>query len=182
MTTDLALLAEEVQTNERTLRRAANRGTIRCDRAGPRRISLPTREYEYVRTRWPLLASLIRALRTLPHVRLAVLYGSLARGEERSDSDIDVLVRFREDTIHARALVAERLERAVGRRVQLVSIDDAPPLLLADVLRDGRVLVDRDGDWPRLKATERRVREKAKAAERDLNEAAWSAMEELGVL
>jgi uncharacterized protein len=143
---------------------------------------LASREYEYVRTRWPLLASLIRALRTLPHIRLAVLYGSLARGEERPDSDIDLLVRFRDDTIHARALVAERLERPVDRRVQLVSIEDAPPLLLADVLRDGRVLVDRDDEWPRLKAKEHRIEQEATAAERELANAAWAAVEELGVL
>ena len=177
--TDLALLAEEIQANERTLRRAANRGTIRCYREGPRRISLPSREHEYMRTRWPLLAHLIRALRTLPHVSLAILYGSFARGEERLDSDIDVLVRFRDDTIHARALVAERLEGAVGRRVQLVSIEDAPPLLLADVLRDGRVLVDRDDEWPRLKAQEHRIEREAAAAERELADAAWAAVAEL---
>src|SRR6266540_774311 len=92
--TDLALLAEEMQANERTLRRAANRGTIRCYREGPRRISLPSREHEYVRTRWPLLAHLIRALRTLPHVSLAILYGSFARGEERLDNDIAVLAQL----------------------------------------------------------------------------------------
>ena len=102
--TELAFLAEEVQANERTLRRAANRGTIRCNREGPRKISLPRGEYDYLRTCWPLLARLVGVLRTLPAVRLAVLYGSLARGEGRSDSDVDLLVRFRDDTIRARAL------------------------------------------------------------------------------
>jgi hypothetical protein len=53
---------------------------------------------------------------------------------------------------------------------------------MADVLRDGRVLVDREAEWPRLKAKERRFRREAEAAERELDEAAWSAMEELGVL
>lgn len=178
--TELALLADEVRTSERTLRRAANRGTIHCRREGPRRISLPASEYEYVRARWPLLGRLIRELRTVPHVRLAVLFGSIARGEERKESDLDILVRFREDTIHVRALVSERLERAVGRRVQLVSIEDAAPLLLADVLHDGRVLVDRESEWPRLKARERHVKREAEAADRKLDQAAWSALEELG--
>jgi len=120
-------------------------------------------------------------LRTLPAVRLAVLYGSLARGEGRSDSDVDLLVRFRDDTIRARALVVERLERAVGRRVQLVGIESAPPLLLADVLRDGRALVDRDGEWPGLKATEHRIVREAAVAESELADAAWAALEELGI-
>jgi len=179
--TELAFLAEEVQANERTLRRAANRGTIRCNREGPRKISLPRGEYDYLRTCWPLLARLVGVLRTLPAVRLAVLYGSLARGEGRSDSDVDLLVRFRDDTIRARALVVERLERAVGRRVQLVGIESAPPLLLADVLRDGRALVDRDGEWPGLKATEHRIVREAAVAESELADAAWAALEELGI-
>jgi hypothetical protein len=84
--------------------------------------------------------------------------------------------------VHARALAGERLEGASGRPVQLVSLDDAPPLLLADVLRDGRVLVDRDDDWPRLKASEARVRNQARAAERSLEREAWAALDALGVV
>ncbi len=174
------LLAEELGTSERTLRRAANRGAIRCRREGPRRISLSGKEYEYVRVHWPLLGRLIRELRTLPHVRLAVLYGSVARGDERREGDLDVLVRFREDTIHTRALVAERLEAAAGRRAQLASVDDASALLLADVLRDGLVLVDRDDDWRRLRAKERRIAREADGAEPKLDEAAWAALAEHG--
>jgi hypothetical protein len=37
-----------------------------------------------------------------------------------------------------------RLERALGLRVQVVVLNDAPPDLIHRVLRDGRLLVDRD--------------------------------------
>ena len=46
---------------------------------------------------WSLLSALRRALRTEPNVRLAVVYGSFARGDDVSDSDLDLLVSLRED-------------------------------------------------------------------------------------
>lgn len=180
--TELSLLAADVGTHERTLRRAAGRGTIRCRRTGPRRLFLPAGEYEYVLAHWPLIGRLVQGLRTLPNVRLAVLYGSVARGDESAASDVDVLISFRRDGVHARALAGERLEEAAGRPVQLVSLGEAPPLLLGDALRDGRVLVDRDGDWPRLKAREARVQRRARAAERDLEREAWASLRDLGVV
>jgi hypothetical protein len=36
-------------------------------------------EQRYILDHWPLLAQLRRALRTEPNVRLAVVYGSIAR-------------------------------------------------------------------------------------------------------
>lgn len=180
--TELTLLAAEIGTTERSLRRAAARGAIRCLRRSPRPLLLAAEEYEYVRTYWPPIGRLIQELRTLPGVRLAVLYGSAARGEENAESDLDILVRFREDGVRSRARVGERLEAASGRKVQLVTVEDAPPLLLADVLRDGRVLVDRDGDWSRLKAREAGIELEARTAERELEHAAWAALEQLGVL
>ena len=63
--------------------------------------------------------------------------------------------------------VARRLSARLGRPTQLIALEDAEkaPLLLAEVLRDGRVLVDRDETWDRLcsaKATidRRAVRER----------------------
>ena len=177
---ELEELAEEIGVHERTLRRAANRGAIRVRREGSRRASLAPGEYEYVRTQWPLVGRLVQELRTLPHVRLAVLYGSVARGDDDDRSDVDLLVRFREDGVRPRALVADRLEDAVKRRVQLVSVADAPPLLLADVLRDGLVLVDRDGDWTVLKKNETTIRRRARKADLGLERDAWAVLEELG--
>jgi hypothetical protein len=51
--------------------------------------------------------------------------------------------------------------------------------LLADVLRDGRVLVDRDGEWPKLKRRERAIQEQAREADRLLDEEAWTALDHL---
>jgi predicted nucleotidyltransferase len=177
----LDLLAEDLGVSGRTLRRAAERGTIRCDRPGPRRIAVSASEYRYARSHWPVLARMLATLRTLPNVRLAVLYGSVARGEEADESDVDVLVELRSDDLPARADLRARLRAATGRDVQLVGIGEAErsPLLLADVLRDGRVLIDRDNAWAELKRHARDLDRRARAEDRRLDEEAWSALDGL---
>lgn len=172
---ELDQLAADVQTSGRTLRRAAARGTLRARRVSARRIVVPVGERLYVRGHWPLLATLIQTLRTQPNVRLAALFGSLARGEESAGSDLDIAVSLRRDDYQARADLAELLERAGGRSVQLVSLDQAEgaPLLLADLLRDGRVLVDRDSEWQRLKRRETTIVRRAREQDAQLEAAAW---------
>lgn len=174
--TQLDVLAEEMRTSGRTLRRALDRGTIRGFRPSPRTLVLPMTEWLYVRRHWQLLQSLLQVLRTQPNVRLAVLYGSVACGNERPDSDLDLLVLLREDSHVALAAVGERLRDVSGRTVQLVSLEQAhrAPLLLGDVLRDGRVLVDRDGDWSRLKRREAVIFRRAREEDERLEREAWA--------
>jgi predicted nucleotidyltransferase len=128
-----------------------------------------------------MLSRSLEALRKHPNVRLAVLFGSVARGSEQADSDLDVLVRLRRDDHRARADLVDALQEASGRRVQLVSLEQAEeaPLLLADVLSDGRVLVDRDGDWPRLRRRERQIVKRARAEDERLQRLAWEAPDAL---
>ena len=78
----------------------------------------------------------------------AYLFGSVARGTDTSNSDVDVGVLLR--TAPSGALNDLRfdlegdLERALGRRTQIVILNNAPPDLVHRVLRDGRLLLDRD--------------------------------------
>lgn len=161
----LATLAAELATTDRTLRRAVAQGLLRAERPSPRKLEIPVKEREFLRRSWHLLSLLRQAFRTEPTVALAVLFGSAAHGEMHSRSDVDVLVALREG-VDTRAL-ASRLSGRLGLRVQLVSLEDArrAPLLLAEVLRDGRVLVDRERLWPRLRQQRSRV-ERAAAHER----------------
>lgn len=178
---ELDVLAQEVGVHGRTLRRGAARGLLRATRRGAREVVIAPSERSYVRSHWRLVSRLLEALRKQPNVRLAVLYGSVARGSEGPDSDLDLLVRLRRDDYRARAEVVDALQEASGRRVQLVSVSQAEeaPLLLADVLRDGRVLVDRDGDWPRLKRGEQRIVSRARAEEDRQQRLAWEAPDAL---
>jgi predicted nucleotidyltransferase len=169
------MLAGDVGVHGRTLRRAAERGLLRASRRGAREVVLPPSERSYVRAHWPLVSRLLEALRKQPNVRLAVLFGSVARGSERADSDLDLLVSLTRDDHLVRAELVDALQEAAGRRGQLVSLDQAEdsPLLLADVLTDGRVLVDRDGEWPRLRRRERQIIEQARAEDERLQRIAW---------
>jgi predicted nucleotidyltransferase len=179
--TELDALAQEVGVHGRTLRRAAERGLLRAVPRGAREVVIPPSERLYVREHWPLVRRLLETLRKQPNVRLAVLYGSVARGSEQPDSDLDVLVRLRRDDHGARAELVDALREASGRPVQLVAWHQAEdaPLLLGDVLRTGRVLVDRDDDWPRLRRRERQILRRARAEDERLQCLAWETPEAL---
>jgi predicted nucleotidyltransferase len=78
----------------------------------------------------------------------AYLFGSVARGEARPDSDVDVGLLFEVTppvTLDAPQFAVEaELERLLGRRVQVVALNRAAADLVHRVLRDGRLVLDRD--------------------------------------
>lgn len=86
--------------------------------------------------------ALVDALQSWSGVRLAVLFGSAARGEAAPGSDLDVGILFDPGQESAAALEVA-LARATGRRVDVVRLEAAPPLLRFEVARDGRVLLER---------------------------------------
>ena len=171
--TSLRTLARHLDVPERTLRRAATEGLIRGRRTSPRRFETSLREEAYLRRQWPLLRELRAALRTEPNVRLAVLFGSQATGQGSERSDVDVLVVLNDPSATRVAELSGRLERRLGRDVQLVRLEEAEraPSLMVDVLEHGRVLVDRDGRWSRLRSSASRWRRRAAAAELPLDQA-----------
>jgi predicted nucleotidyltransferase len=101
------------------------RGTIRARRSSPRRTELSFAERHYVETHWELLSNVVSWLRTRPNVRLAVVYGSVARGDDRPDSDIDLLVSLAREDAHTAASLAASLGEELGRRVQVISLEAA---------------------------------------------------------
>ena len=104
-------------------------------------------------------------------------------GDDRSDSDVDLIVAFAEPSVHALSLLSARLEEELGRPVQVVLLESVKesPTLLADVLRDGRALADRSGVWPRLKRREAQVRASAEAENARAANELVAAFEELFV-
>jgi hypothetical protein len=79
----------------------------------------------------------------------AYLFGSLARGEDRADSDVDlaVLLAGEPPATLEEGLglsTAAALERSLGRAVDLVVLNTAPVDLVHRVLRDGVLLLDTD--------------------------------------
>lgn len=89
----------------------------------------------------PLAALAIPVLRGAP-LRLAILFGSAARGRLRADSDLDIAFLPTRDLALAEELALQAaLERATGRTVDLVNLDRADPLLRFEIARHGRVLI-----------------------------------------
>jgi predicted nucleotidyltransferase len=163
-------LALELSVDERTLRRAANQGTLRAERISPRRLRLAPGEAAYLRRHWPLLGALRSALRTEPNVELAALFGSVARGDDGPESDLDILVALRDGSLERTVGLEERLERAAGRKVHLLDLETARrnKELLAAAVEEGRVLVDRAEAWASLRSERDRLRRAARRGlERD---------------
>lgn len=93
-----------------------------------------------------LIETLRDALRAVPDLDAAYLFGSRARGDARADSDVDVGLLYASappPTLAAQPyeLQADLAER-IGLAVQLVVLNSAPPDLLHRVLRDGILLID----------------------------------------
>jgi predicted nucleotidyltransferase len=164
MSSVLRELADEVGVSERTLRRGVGSRLIRARYLGSRKLLLSPPEVRWVRSHWQLVAELRAALRTEPNVELVVLFGSIARGEDIAGvSDVDLLVALRRQAPGALEALRLRLSRRLAREVQIAPLDAAQrnPRLLAEVLRDGRPLVDRGGAWRRLQGQRQQARAQA---------------------
>jgi predicted nucleotidyltransferase len=73
------------------------------------------------------------------------VFGSEAMGRAQAESDLDLAVLFRTRP-HAVELLDLRGEIAatMGRDVDLVDLEGASPVLAMQVLRNGKLLIDRD--------------------------------------
>ena len=166
--TELGLLANQIGTNERTLRRALNEGTVRAERPTPRKLVLSNGEKQYLRRSWKLLAALREALRTEQNVRLALLFGSAARGDDGEGSDVDLIVELRDSSLVRVVDLGLKLEGLLGRRVDAMTVEDAEaiPLLFSEALREGRVIVDREGRWAEMQPKAEQAARRARRHER----------------
>jgi predicted nucleotidyltransferase len=73
-------------------------------------------------------------------VTRAVVFGSVARGGERPDSDIDIAIAVdpaRVATLFAHGDIQQHLEAWLGKPVDLARLDRLRPEVAADVLADG---------------------------------------------
>jgi predicted nucleotidyltransferase len=94
-----------------------------------------------------MLARLRHVLEGEPDIAYAVLFGSSTRGTAHAGSDADIAVELRPGAprdVHTLGGLVARLESAIGRRVDLVLLDEAPPALAYRIFRDGRLLIERD--------------------------------------
>ncbi len=91
----------------------------------------------------------LTAVASLLEARFAIsalwLFGSQARGQARPGSDVDLAALFSRPVPGEQLLAARfELETLLGRTVDLVDLRKASAILSRQVLRDGRLLLDRD--------------------------------------
>ena len=90
-----------------------------------------------------LISRLGAVLASGPSLRLAVLFGSRARGTARAESDADVaILPVGELTLEAELNLAAALSGATGLEIDLVRLDRADPLLAREVARTGVAVLE----------------------------------------
>lgn len=107
-----------------------------------RREILRTMISDYTRQMLPKL----RASLAKQPVSVAWLFGSCSRGEERADSDVDLLVRYIDsDSMSLMSIgrVRKSLEASIGRRVDLVEEGCLLPFAVESANRDKILVYER---------------------------------------
>ena len=92
---------------------------------------------------------IIQYLYNHDQVIAAWLFGSMAQGRARQDSDIDVAILFapgltKDQLFNLKLKVAVELTEQVGREVDIVDMVSAPPYLQHQVRKTGRLLLEKD--------------------------------------
>ncbi|XOB91531.1 type VII toxin-antitoxin system MntA family adenylyltransferase antitoxin [Pseudomonadota bacterium 24LQ007] len=93
-------------------------------------------------TKHPDIEKLSELLADFPHIRVAALFGSIARGTARPDSDIDIAVQAdKELRADERIALTEAIALAFNRPVDLVDLRTAGQPLLNQIVSTGIQIV-----------------------------------------
>jgi predicted nucleotidyltransferase len=86
-----------------------------------------------------------------PQLVLALMFGSVAEGRPRPDSDLDIAVAAKQalTTVEKMDIIAALAEKT-GRPVDLIDLKVVGEPLLGQIVRHGRRLVGNDGEYGRL--------------------------------
>lgn len=92
-----------------------------------------------------------QVLKKHPHIRLALLFGSTAKGNARRDSDLDLAVDAgRPLTINEKMQLIADLSEATGRPIDLVDLYSVGEPLLGQIIVGGRRLLGSDARFAEL--------------------------------
>lgn len=96
----------------------------------------------------PLQSSILGALAGFAEIEQIVLFGSLSRGTQRPDSDLDLAVDVgRPMTSQQKIAMIEALALALGRPIDLIDLRTAGQPLLTQIVTTGRRLLGSDTNW-----------------------------------
>jgi predicted nucleotidyltransferase len=102
--------------------------------------------------RMPAIASELKdVLSRFPQLRLALVFGSVAKGQQRQDSDLDIAVAAdhilsADERIDIIAALAER----TGRPIDLIDLKTVGEPLLGQIVQHGRRLLGSDTAYGNL--------------------------------
>ena len=96
-------------------------------------------------------AMLKDVLTQFPALVLALVFGSVAQGRERADSELDIAVAARQPlTPVERMNIIAALAEQTGRPVDLIDLYGVAEPLLGQIVRHGRRLLGSDGAYGNL--------------------------------
>lgn len=96
--------------------------------------------YHNVMGRQEIINTIIKTLKSRNAVSVS-LFGSFARAEEHSGSDIDLLVKFSPNkSIFEMLAIEQELEELTGRKVDLLTEHSLSPYIIDQIRREMRVL------------------------------------------
>lgn len=97
---------------------------------------------------YPVIAKLKALLADFPHVRVAAVFGSMAHGTERPDSDIDVAVQADKPlSANERIAITQAIALAFDRPVDLVDLRHAGQPLLDQIVSTGIQVLGSRHQW-----------------------------------
>ena len=100
----------------------------------------------------PNLAALLRhALVGFPNIELALVFGSVATGRARFDSDLDIAVAAKRalTSVEKQCLMSALAENT-GRAIDLIDLNVAGEPLLGQIVRHGKRLMGSDEAYGKL--------------------------------
>lgn len=87
---------------------------------------------------------IVQVLSRFDSVVLAYLFGSFATGRPHAFSDVDVGIYFKKPSLKEFMSVHGALSRTLGIEVDMIPLNNAPPLMRYEILRKGKRLVSKD--------------------------------------
>jgi predicted nucleotidyltransferase len=87
------------------------------------------------------ISELRAVLSAFPRIELVIVFGSVARGRERPDSDVDIAVAARRAlSVEQKIALIEAMAERTGRPIDLIDLRTIGEPLLGQILRHGQPL------------------------------------------
>src|SRR5262245_44844116 len=94
-----------------------------------------------------LLHQIQKVLEPFSWLKLAIVYGSIARGQEQPESDIDLAIASTSPlTVERKLELIEALSSNLGREVDLLDLFESTGTVLKEALSTGKIVINRTPD------------------------------------